>query len=120
MERHELICIQCPLGCAITAETENGRVVKVTGNSCKRGDAYAHKELTNPTRIVTSTVKLENSWELRLPVKTETDVPKDKVLQCVKALKNVSVQAPVSMGDVVLRDAAGTGVNVIATKTVGN
>lgn len=118
MERHELTCIQCPLGCSITAETENGQVIKVTGNGCKRGDIYARKELTNPTRIVTTTVKLENSKELRLPVKTRTDVPKDKIFQCVRALKDVAVKAPVEAGDVILRDVAGTGVDIVATKTI--
>ena len=60
METRNLTCIGCPLGCALTVEMENNEVVSVTGNTCKRGDVYARKEVTHPTRIVTSTVRVEN------------------------------------------------------------
>ena len=59
MERRDLICIGCPLGCPLVVETDGVEVASVTGNTCKRGDAYARKEVTNPTRIVTSSVKVE-------------------------------------------------------------
>ena len=57
MEERKLICIGCPMGCPLTVEIDGGEVVSVTGNTCKRGDVYARKEVTNPTRIVTSTVR---------------------------------------------------------------
>ena len=60
MEKRELICIGCPMGCPLTVEMNGTEVVSVTGNTCPRGDAYARKEVTNPTRIVTSTVKVED------------------------------------------------------------
>ena len=110
MEEKNLICIGCPMGCLLTVKMENGEVVSVTGNTCKRGDIYARKEVTNPTRIVTSTV--------RITVKTKEDIPKGKIFDCVKALKNVEVAAPVHIGDVLVKDVAGTGVDVIATKNV--
>ena len=71
MERRELICIGCPLGCSLTVSMEGAEVVSVTGNTCKRGDVYARKEVTNPTRIVTSTVKVSNGTADMVSVKTK-------------------------------------------------
>ena len=118
MERRELICIGCPLGCALTVSMEGAEVVSVTGNTCKRGDVYARKEVTNPTRIVTSTVRVTGGSEAMVSVKTKEDIPKGKIFDCVKALKNVEVAAPVHIGDVLVKNVAGTGVDVIATKNV--
>ena len=118
MEKRELTCIGCPLGCALTVEMNGCEVVSVTGNTCKRGDDYARKEVTNPTRIVTSSVKVEDGVLAAVSVKTKEDIPKGKIFDCVKALKDVCVKAPVAIGDVVLADVAGTGVDVIATKNV--
>ena len=82
METINLTCIGCPMGCPLTVTMENGEVKDVTGNTCKRGDDYARKEVTNPTR------------------------------------KGVAVPAPVKIGDVIIKDVAGTGVDIIATKQV--
>ena len=118
METRELICINCPLGCALTVTLENGEVTRVTGNTCPRGEAYARKECTNPTRIVTTTVRVEGGRLPVVSVKTASDIPKGKIADCVRALKDVTVKAPVHIGDVILENAAGTGVNIIATKDV--
>lgn len=118
MEKRELICIGCPLGCPLTVTMEAGEVVSVEGNTCKRGDDYARKEVTNPTRIVTSTVMVEGGSDVTVAVKTRTDVPKSKIFDCVKALKGVTVKAPVHIGDVIVADAAGTGVDFVATSNV--
>ena len=118
MEVRNLICINCPLGCALTVETENGQIVSVSGNTCKKGDIYARKEVTAPTRIVTSTVRVTRGAADMVSVKTKTDIPKDKIFECVRALKDIEVSAPVHIGDVILRDAAGTGVDIVATKNV--
>ena len=118
MEKRELICIGCPMGCPVTVELEGGEIVNVTGHTCKRGDVYARKEVTNPTRIVTSTVMVEGGTADMVSVKTRGDVPKGKIFECVQALKGLTVQAPVRIGDVILSDAAGTGVDIIATKGV--
>ena len=116
-ETRELTCINCPLGCMLTVELEDGVVTSVTGNTCKRGDLYARKEVTNPTRIVTTTVPVEGSAiERMVSVKTATDVPKDKIFDVMAALANVRVTAPVAIGDVVLANVCGTGVDVVATK----
>jgi len=106
------------MGCPITVELDNGEVVSVTGHTCKRGDVYARKEVTNPTRIVTSTVKVTGGVADMVSVKTRDDVPKGKIFDCVQALKGVCVPAPVHIGDVVVANAADTGVDIIATKGV--
>ena len=114
-ETRELICINCPMGCNLTATmTESG--LKVTGNTCPRGDAYARKELTAPTRIVTSSVRVKEGTVVS--VKTAADIPKDKIFDIVRELKSVEVEKPVHIGDVVLSDAAGTGVDIVATRNV--
>lgn len=119
MNTVNLICIGCPLGCPLTVEMEGGEVKAVSGNTCPRGDAYARKELTNPTRIVTSTVRVAGGRLAMVSVKTASDIPKGKIFDCVKALKDVEVKAPVKIGDVIVENVAGTGVNIIATKNVG-
>ena len=118
MKTVNLICIGCPLGCPLTVEMEGNEVKSVAGNTCPRGDAYAKKELTNPTRIVTSTVRVAGGKLAMVSVKTESDIPKGKIFDCVKALKEVEVIAPVKIGDVIVENVAGTGVNVVATKNV--
>ena len=118
MEKKHLICIGCPMGCPITVTLEAGEVREVTGFTCKRGETYARKEVTNPTRIVTTTVRVEGGVSPMVSVKTAQDIPKGKIFACAEALRGVRVKAPVAIGDVVLPDAAGTGVDVIATKNV--
>lgn len=118
METRELTCIGCPLGCGITVTMEEGNVTAVTGNTCKRGDAYARKEVTNPTRIVTSSVKVLNGTAAMVSVKTKEDIPKAKIFDCTAALRGVAITAPVKIGDIITADIAGTGVDVVATKNI--
>lgn len=118
MEQRELICINCPLGCSLTVSMQEGEVLSVTGNSCPRGEAYGRKECTNPTRIVTSTVHVTGGSLPVVSVKTASDIPRDKMQDCIRALRDVTLTAPVRISDVVLENVAGTGVNVIATKNV--
>lgn len=115
----KLVCINCPLGCNIEVFI-NGDDIRVQGNSCKRGEAYGIKECTNPTRIVTTTVPIINGTEKVLPVRTERDIPKDKIFECIRALKYITVEAPVKIGDVILSNVAGTGVDVVSTKNINN
>ncbi len=118
MERKELICIGCPLGCNLTVEMDGGQVVSVNGNTCKRGDDYARKELTDPRRIVTSTVPVAGGNLPVVSVKTASDIPKGKIRECLCALKGVTLTAPVQIGDVIMENVANTGVDVIATKSI--
>lgn len=118
MERKELICIGCPLGCNLTVEMDGGQVVSVNGNTCKRGDDYARKELTDPRRIVTSTVPVAGGNLPVVSVKTASDIPKEKIRECLCALKGVTLTAPVQIGDVIVENVADTGVDVVATKSI--
>ena len=115
MEKRELICIGCPLGCMLTVEIDNGEVVNVTGNTCPRGKTYAEKEVTNPMRIVTSTVRVTGGDRPMVSCKTASDIPKGKIFEVAKALKEVEASAPVKIGDVLIENVAGTGVAIVAT-----
>lgn len=117
MEVRELICISCPMGCPLTV-TMDGDSLTVTGNTCPRGEDYAKKEVLSPTRIVTSSVRVNGGTIARVSVKTKTDIPKGKIFDVMKEIRAARVDAPVEMGDVVIADCAGTGVEVIATKSV--
>jgi CxxC motif-containing protein len=118
MEKRELVCIGCPIGCVLCVEINDGGYVQITGNSCKIGEDYGVKECTSPTRILTSTVEVIGMQGLMLPVKTERDIPKSKIEECMKALKGIKVNAPINKGDIILKNVANTGVNFIATKSI--
>lgn len=118
MDTRNLTCIGCPLGCAIQVTMENKNVVSITGNTCKRGADYAAKEVTHPTRIVTSTVCVNGGSIPMASVKTEHDIPKEKIMDVMKCINSLTVDAPVHIGDVLLTDIAGCGVNLVATKEV--
>lgn len=119
MRDQKLTCIGCPLGCSISVSlSDNGEVSKITGNTCKKGEEYARKEVTNPSRVVTSIVKINNGDVNMVSVKTAEDIPKGKIFDCMEALKKVTVTAPVQIGEVIIKNVCGTGVDVIATKKV--
>ncbi len=118
MEQRQLTCIGCPMGCPITVTMDKGAILSIEGFTCKRGETYARKEVTNPTRIVTSTVRVAGGEAPVVSVKTAQDIPKGEIFPCAEALRQVVVSAPVAIGDVVLRNVAGTGVDVVATKAV--
>ena len=113
MEKRDLTCIGCPLGCQITVTMENGEVTDVKGNTCPRGDKYAREEVTNPTRVVTSIVKVEGGNLAAVSVKTKDVIPKGKIFDILDEIKPVVVKAPVKIGDVIVPNVAGTGVDVI-------
>ncbi|MBQ1685767.1 MAG: DUF1667 domain-containing protein [Clostridia bacterium] len=117
MEIKELTCIQCPMGCQLTV-TVDGENVTVEGNSCPRGAVYGKKEVTAPTRTVTSTVVVEGGELPRVSVKTATDIPKGMIFSVMETIRAARVAAPVHTGDVIVANAAGSGSDVIATKTV--
>ena len=116
MER-ELTCIRCPIGCQLRVSIE-GEAITVTGNSCPRGKEYGIKEVTNPTRTVTSSVRIEGGTVPVLSVKTKTDVGKEKIFDVMEKIHKTKATAPVHIGDVIIRNVAGTGCDFVATKTV--
>mgnify|MGYP004551696179 FL=1 len=113
----ELTCICCPVGCALTVTIEGDNSVTVTGNCCPRGAAYGEKEVTNPTRIVTSTVCVAGYPDTVVPVKTASDIPKERIHECMKALADVTVAVPIHVGDVIVENVADTGVDIVATRS---
>ena len=119
METHELICIGCPLGCPLRVEVNDAReVVSVSGNTCKRGEEYGKREVTAPTRTVTSTVRVLGGKAPVVPVRTAVDIPKEKIFDCMEEIRKAEITAPVKIGDTVIENIAGTGVNLVAAKAV--
>lgn len=118
MEERNLICIGCPMGCPLVVKIKDGEVQSVEGNTCKRGAIYGKKEVTNPTRIVTTTVRVSGGTENAVSVKTKEDIPKSRIFDCIRELKEVTVPAPVQIGDIILHNVAETGVDIVATKNV--
>ena len=110
----KLICIVCPKGCHLSVDEQNG--MSVAGNDCLKGEIYAKQELTNPTRTVTGTVKIHGALHPRCPVKTDGVIPKNLVYQASAMLDDVQLESPVKMGDTVLENILGTGVNFVATR----
>ena len=113
--KRNLVCIICPRGCSLSADiTENG--VTVTGNACPKGEEYAVNECTNPVRTVTATVRVSNRNNTMVSVKTAMPVPKDRMMDVMKALRSTQIEAPVAVGDIVLKEICGS--DIIATKAV--
>ena len=116
MEKKELTCICCPMGCTLYVDLEGTEVMSITGNTCKRGDTYARDEVVRPVRMVTSIVKVKNGKLKMLPVKTKEPIDKSRINECLEALKTVEVNAPVHIGDIIINNAAG--VDIIAARNV--
>ncbi len=112
---HEMVCIVCPMGCRLKV-TKNKDGYEVEGNQCKRGEVYAIKELTHPTRVLPTTVKIKNGTLNRLPVKTKEPIPKDRLFDAMDVINKVEVEAPVKVGDVIIENILDTGVDVVATR----
>ncbi len=119
MDAKTVTCIGCPLGCTVTVEfDQKSNITAVCGNTCPRGETYARNEVTHPRRVVTSTVRIFGRQEERLSVKTESDIPKEKIFACMAAIRKTQVKAPVAVGDIIIKNVCDTGVNVIATKDI--
>lgn len=110
--KRTVTCIVCPRGCTVTVEQN----MTVTGNGCKRGADYAIAECTNPTRTVTATVRVANRADTMVSVKTAAPVPKGEMFAVMNKLRNMTVNAPIAIGDVILNDIYGT--QIIATKNI--
>lgn len=114
MER-KLTCINCPFGCTLTVRID-ADIIRVTGNRCKRGEAYGIKEVTNPTRTVTGSVRVKGGELPLVSVKTVPDIPKDKISAVMQEIHGCTICAPVNIGDTVISNVAGTGADIVATR----
>ena len=116
METKVMNCIMCPMGCEMTVMLENGKFAGVTGNSCPRGAKYAETEVTDPRRMLTTTVRIKGGLLPLLPVVSADVLPKGKVADCVVYLRDVIVEAPVKAGDVIVPDILGLGGDIVASR----
>jgi len=114
--KHDFVCINCPLSCELELTEEEGEVLEVSGNECKIGVKYAEEEFRDPRRVVTTTVTAKDGVLPLLPVRTVEAIPKRLVVDAVGALAEVVVQAPVKEREVILPDILGTGIDVVASR----
>ncbi|MCD8194799.1 MAG: DUF1667 domain-containing protein [Coprobacillus sp.] len=110
----ELVCICCPRGCNLTID-EDG---KVSGNFCPKGKEYALEETSAPKRTLTTFIRVQNRKDTMLSVKTSGAIPKEKMGELMAYINVLKVKAPIQIGDVIVTDILGLGVNLVATKNI--
>lgn len=118
MEIRELTCINCPMGCGLRVTLQEGEILSVTGNTCPRGAVYARSEVLHPVRMLTTSLPVTGGRLAMVSCKTSRPVDKDSLFRILQVLREVQVQAPVQIGDVLLADAAGSGADIVATRQV--
>lgn len=118
VETRMMNCIMCPLGCEMTVTIEDGAVTSVTGNTCPRGPKYAHDEVTAPKRMLTSTVQVEGGLLPLLPVVSKSTLPKESILDCAAALRQIKIAAPVAEGQIIVENILGLGVDIVASRAM--
>lgn len=117
-ETRRFLCVSCPVGCALAVEVEGTKVLSVEGNTCPRGIPYAEAEVTNPLRVFTSTVRVEGGALPVCPVRSRGPLPLARVLDVARELAKLRVPAPVEIGQVILPDVCGTGVDLVASRSL--
>ena len=117
MER-KMVCISCPLGCRLAVRWNNDEDITVTGNRCAKGESYAREEILAPKRVVTATVRTGAESGRRLPVKTSASLLKEHIPALLDRLYRLEVPLPVACGEVLIEDIAGTGVDLVATRSL--
>ena len=118
VEKKHFTCVICPLGCEIDVELQGGNVVSMEGNKCQKGEEFVLQELEEPMRILTTTVPIKGAKWAMLPVRTDKAIPKRLLFKVIEQLADIELQAPVKMYDVILKDTAGTGANIVATRNM--
>jgi len=112
----KMICITCPMGCSVEVTREGQTLLSVDGNTCKRGEDYVRRELTDPRRMAATTVRVKGGIHPLVPVYTAQAFPKPRLFELLDALRQVELEAPVAMGQVVLANALGTGIDILASR----
>jgi len=113
-----LTCISCPVGCTLRAEISEGSLVKIEGNRCPQGEAYAREEVIDPKRVLTTSVKVVGGDYPLVSVRTDRPIPKRLILEAMKQVRSLVVTAPIEIGQVLMADLLNTGANLIATRSV--
>lgn len=117
MSREEtIICINCPVGCKVDLKVEGEQILEMNGNKCEKGREYVINEFKCPTRILPTTVRVEGGKLPLVPVKTAEPIPRDKLENAMRVLAKVKLKAPIELGEVVIENILGTGVNVVTTR----
>jgi CxxC motif-containing protein len=116
--KKELICIGCPMGCYLTVNYVGKTIKSVTGNRCKVGYEYAEKEISNPERTLTTTVKVKNGHLPLVSVRTNKSIAKNRIFDIMDFLAKIEVEAPVKIGEPIVQNIFNTGVNIVATKNI--
>ena len=119
---HNFTCIVCPMSCQIELIEEDDKILEVKGNGCKQGEEYVTEEFTNPVRMLTTTIPVQEGRIAMLPVRSERPVPKNLLRRCMKELSKVRVKAPVRCGDIIYENILDTGVSIISSRdlSIGN
>lgn len=119
LEQREITCISCPMGCLLTVKID-GEQIDVTGNGCKIGLQYGKNEVSNPKRMITTSIKIKESdgTNKMLSVKTSNTVPKGKIEDCLKAIKKANIAGSFVVGDVVIKNIIGLNVDIVATRDI--
>ena len=118
MKKLELTCIGCPKGCDIDINYEDGKIISIEGFTCPKGETYAKNEFEHPMRMLAGSMFVKGSNAQTVSCRTEKEIPKEKVLEAARALKTKAVNAPIKIGDILIKNIANTGVNIIATKDI--
>jgi CxxC motif-containing protein len=114
----EITCIVCPIGCKILVRSDGTAVETLKGNKCNKGVDYARNEVFDPRRLLTTSLLVKHGeWPL-VSVKSSQPVPKEKIFSLLKELRTTTIEAPVKSGQILVKNAANMGIDILATKTV--
>ncbi len=118
MNEIQKTCICCPIGCELTIKKDNSipSGYSVKGHSCRRGKEYGIKEMTEPNRVVTGTIKIKKSHISRLPVKTSEPIPNNKIKEVLNYFNSIEVSAPIKRGEVVFKGLLNGNIDLIALR----
>lgn len=111
-----MTCIECPVGCSLSVDIKNSKVVKVSGGKCPKAEKYAVSEVENPVRILTSTVSAEGLSLKMVPVRTDKPIPKRDILRAAEKIKKITLDKPTRVGDIIVKNFLNPGINLIATR----
>jgi len=118
IEKRHFTCVTCPVGCEVDVEVQDGNIIFLTGNRCDKAKEFVQQELKEPVRVLTTTVRIKDAEYAMLPVRTDKAIPKRLFSQAMEELVNIDLKAPVHISDVIIKDIAGSGANIVATRTM--
>lgn len=117
-EMRKFLCVSCPVGCALTVEVDGINVLHVEGHTCPRGTKYAENEVSNPLRVFSSTVRVEGGALPVCPVRSAQPIPLNKIFDITKEVARKTAQAPLKIGQVIVENVCGTGVDIVTSRSL--